>query len=58
MGLLGIRWPGAAAFDQAIGRAAAQTPPTAELDDEDTQPLNDGRAYGIATATRITPEPG
>lgn len=58
MGLLSIRWPGAAAFDQAIGRAAAQTPPTAELDDEDTQPLNDGRAYGIATATRITPEPG
>jgi MFS family permease len=54
MGLLSIGWPSPAALDTAIAGAAANTP---KLDDEDTQPLGDGRTYGIATATRVTPEP-
>jgi hypothetical protein len=62
MGLLSIGWPSPAAFDRAIATAATQAPPEDEpapaSADEDTQPLGDGRTYGIATATRITPEPG
>jgi hypothetical protein len=62
MGLLSIGWPSPAAFDRAIATAAAQAPPEDEpapaSADEDTQPLGDGRTYGIATATRITPEAG
>jgi hypothetical protein len=58
--------PATAASSPATEPARAREPepapvltpePPPALPDEDTQPL-DGRAYGIATATRVTPEPG
>lgn len=61
MGLLSIGWPSSSALDAAITRAVASEPPAEpapEPPDEEPKPVGDGRAYGVATATRVTPEPG